>query len=98
MALTDDEITKIADQCGMYECHDNGRINGNMVLDFARAVLAAAPAQAEPSAPEGWKLVPVQPTQEMCQVAQWKLREWPRYPFRVAPVYQAMLDAAPPRS
>ena len=62
--------------------------------EFAHMV-ATAPAQAEPSVPEGWKLVPVQPTQEMCQVAQWKLREWPRFPFRVSPVYQAMLEAAP---
>jgi hypothetical protein len=48
--MTDDEITKIADQCGMYECHDNGRINGNTVLDFARAILAAqlaAPVAAQ---------------------------------------------------
>lgn len=47
--MTDDEITQIADKCGMYECHDNGRINGSTVLDFARAILAAAPvAQQEP--------------------------------------------------
>jgi hypothetical protein len=50
--MTDDEITKIADRCGMYECHDNGRINGNTVLDFARAILdAAAPAQTAPNLP-----------------------------------------------
>jgi hypothetical protein len=50
--MTDNEITKIADQCGMYECHDNGRIDGDTVLNFAYAILAAqlaAPVAQEPA-------------------------------------------------
>ncbi|SMP71731.1 DUF6354 family protein [Noviherbaspirillum suwonense] len=45
--------------------------------------------------PKGWKLVPEDPDQAMCQAAQWKLREWPKFPFRVVPAYKAMLAAAP---
>lgn len=44
--------------------------------------------------PDGWKLVPVQPTQEMCQQGQWKAQEWPKFPLRIVPIWQAMLDAA----
>jgi hypothetical protein len=57
--MTDDDITKIADKCGMYECHDNGRINGNTVLDFARAIIAAqlaAPVAAQPAQGERHKV------------------------------------------
>ncbi len=56
-------------------------------LREAAAALAAQPA--------GWKLVPVEPTQEMCQQGQWKAREWPKFPLRISPIYQAMLAAAP---
>ncbi|WP_082054823.1 Lar family restriction alleviation protein [Cupriavidus basilensis] len=52
-------------------------------------------APTEAGVPDGYRLVPVEPTQTMCQAMQEKLREWPRYPFRVAPVYQAALAAAP---
>lgn len=43
----------------------------------------------------GWKLVPVEPTQAMCQEGQWKAQEWPKFPLRISPIYKAMLSAAP---
>lgn len=43
----------------------------------------------------GWQLVPIEPTQAMCQAAQDSLREWPKFPFRVVPAYKSMLKAAP---
>jgi hypothetical protein len=58
--------------------------------DAIRAALASAPR-----VPQGWKLVPVEPTQEMCQQGQWKAQEWPKFPLRIAPIYAAMLAAAP---
>jgi hypothetical protein len=45
--------------------------------------------------PDGWKLVPVEPTQAMCQAGQNKASEWPKFPLRINPIYQAMLSAAP---
>lgn len=59
-----------------------------------RLGLAAATA-AQPAIPEGYTLAPKVPTQAMCQAMQEKLKEWPRFPFRVSPVYQAALAAAP---
>lgn len=43
----------------------------------------------------GWVLVPVEPTQAMCQEGQWKAREWPKFPLRIVPIWKAMLAAAP---
>lgn len=40
-------------------------------------------------------LVPLEPTQQMCQEGQWKAQEWPRFPLRIAPIWKAMLAAAP---
>lgn len=48
-----------------------------------------------PVIPEGFALVPIRPNQDMCTAGQWKAREWPKFPLRIAPIYQAMLDAAP---
>ena len=45
--------------------------------------------------PAGWKLVPIEPTQAMCQEGQWKAKEWPTFPLRISPIYKAMLAAAP---
>jgi len=45
--------------------------------------------------PDGWRLVPVKPTQEMRQQGQWKAREWPKFPLRISEIYAAMVDAAP---
>lgn len=56
----------------------------------------AAPASQEAAAgPVGWKLVPIEPTQAMCQEGQWKANEWPKFPLRISPIYQAMIFAAP---
>ena len=45
--------------------------------------------------PEGYVVVPKEPTQEMCQQGQWKAKEWPKFPLRIVPIYRAMLEAAP---
>lgn len=70
--------------------------------DAAQAPLLARIAEleqqlrAQPAGvPQGWKLVPDTPTQEMCQAGQDKAREWPRFPLRISPIYRAMLAAAP---
>jgi len=52
-----------------------------------------APA-AEPTVPAGMALVPIEPTQQMCQEGQWKAQEWPRFPLRIAPIWKAMVAAA----
>jgi hypothetical protein len=61
------------------------------VLDDANAFLEAAPA----GVPAGFVLVPIEPTQQMCQEGQWKAQEWSRFPLRIVPIWQAMLAAAP---
>lgn len=40
-------------------------------------------------------VVPAIPTQAMCFAGQEKAREWPKFPLRISPIYQAMLAAAP---
>lgn len=45
--------------------------------------------------PSGYAIVPIVPTQAMCQAGQWKARDWPKFPLRISPIYQAMLAAAP---
>jgi hypothetical protein len=62
-------------------------------------LFAASPADTvkqDAVIPAGWKLVPIEPTQAMCQAGQIKAREWPTFPLRILPIYQAMLSAAPP--
>lgn len=54
---------------------------------------AAAPNQME--VPQGWKLVPIEPTQAMCQAGQDTARQWPKFPLRIVPIFNAMLAAAP---
>jgi hypothetical protein len=65
------------------------------VLDDAlhAAKLAAAPGAT--SVPFGMALVPIEPTQQMCQEGQWKAQEWPKFPLRIVPIWKAMLEAAP---
>lgn len=46
--------------------------------------------------PAGYALVPITPTQAMCQAGQWKAKEWPKFPLRISPIYQAMIAEAPP--
>ncbi|SAL03154.1 hypothetical protein AWB77_06722 [Caballeronia fortuita] len=55
----------------------------------------AARPSAAPAIPEGFALVPIRPNQDMCYAGQIKAREWPKFPLRIAPIYQAMLAAAP---
>lgn len=45
--------------------------------------------------PAGWKLVPENADQAMCQAGQLKAREWPSFPLRIGPIYAAMINAAP---
>lgn len=59
-------------------------------------------AQPAPSVPEGWKLVPIEPTPKMMRAAQkadhdhGNHEEWLEYDGEdVKPVYRAMLAAAP---
>lgn len=65
-----------------------------MFIDHLQAALSQPAAQSA-QVPEGWKLVPLKPNQAMCQAGQEKAREWPRFPLRIAPIYQAMLNDAP---
>ena len=64
-------------------------------FDVQRAWQAyqAGHASAAP-APAGCVLVPIEPTQQMCQEGQWKAQEWPRFPLRIVPIWKAMLAAA----
>lgn len=58
-------------------------------------ISSAAAALAQAGVPDGWRLVPVEPTQAMCQEGQWKAKEWPKFPLRITAIWQAMLAAAP---
>ena len=61
----------------------------------AQSEQSAAPAAKEAPPVAGWQLVPIEPTQAMCQAGQWKAQEWPKFPLRISPIYRAMLAAAP---
>lgn len=80
-------------------------------FDAAKALLAAGAAGAAP-VPEGWKLVPVEPTPEMCDegaqaIVQWENGAvWPdswgityanQYRKDAMKAYKAMLAAAAPK-
>lgn len=63
-----------------------------------QAAQAAQPAQM----PEGWKLVPVEPTQAMCSMGRKEWRDWSMHsdgsPWNMngyKAIYKAMLAAAP---
>lgn len=43
--------------------------------------------------PDGYVLVPKEPTQEMCVAGQHKALEWPAFPLRISPIYSAMIAA-----
>jgi hypothetical protein len=45
--------------------------------------------------PVGWRLVPIDPTQAMCQAGQDKAQEWQKFPLRINQIYQAMLSKSP---
>lgn len=57
--------------------------------------IVAANLASSPVVSEGFALVPIQPTQAMCQAGQYKAREWPHFPLRIAPIWQAMIAATP---
>lgn len=58
-------------------------------------ISALRAALSTPAVPPGFVLVPVEPTQAMCQEGQWKANEWPKFPLRIVPIWKAMLSAAP---
>jgi hypothetical protein len=70
------------------------KIFRDVMLATANQPAAAQPAQ--PAVPEGWKLVPIQPTDEMIDGGLSKVDDLPDF-YRVdaVAVYQAMLTAAP---
>jgi len=39
--LTEKQILELADDCGMFEQHDNARPSGEVVIGFANAVISA---------------------------------------------------------
>lgn len=73
------------------------------IIDKAEALVEKAKNSAkEPAVPEGWKLVPVEPTDEMYEAGYNKLRGIHSGPFNGSPslghsgvVYRAMLAASP---
>jgi len=66
------------------------------VRDHAWEIWQAALA-TQPQAPQGWKLVPIEPTEEMCQAAlncqDWDPKDTPEAEMYC--LYQAMVAAAP---
>ena len=61
-----------------------------------KAIAALRQAIAQPEqVPAGYKLVPIEPTQAMCQAGQETAVVWPKFPLRISPIYKAMLEAAP---
>lgn len=65
--------------------HQVSRAEYAMMQKHMRAALQAALSQA----PQGWKLVPVEPTDAMCEAG------WPHVADSIADAYRAMLSAAP---
>ena len=55
---------------------------------------AAAPIPQQPSVPEGWKLVPIEPTAEMCLAARQVPEPNKPYPPHFHLIWDAMLAAA----
>ena len=77
-------------------------LNRKFVAEINGPAYMGEPAQPAPSVPEGWKLVPIEPTPEMMLVAQkadhdhLEHEEWLEYDGEdVKRVYRAMLAAAP---
>jgi len=64
MALTDDQILILAFQMSMGS-REYYKFGNKRMIAFARALLAAHPVADVVVAPEGWKLVPIEPTEEM---------------------------------
>jgi hypothetical protein len=92
-ALTDDQILELAALRFGIEAGGMRIFCDRDVVGFARALLGGSPNRFAP--PPGFVVVPLQPTQVMCQAGQYKAREWPAFPLRIAPIWQAMIAAAP---
>lgn len=103
---TDDEIRRavnlpfVEDESGT----EWVMLTPKMLARAVRRMLAATPAapSQETAVPEGWKLVPVEPTDEMYEAGYNKLRDIHSGPFNGSPslghsgvVYRAMLAASP---
>jgi hypothetical protein len=89
---TDEQIEAIAERMASTLSASGG------LRAFARAVLAAqpAPVPAPVPVPPGWKLVPVEPTDEMRRVGAdvWHLHDG-HLTRVIGDVYRAMLAASP---
>ena len=57
--------------------------------------LYTTPPAAQPAVPEGWKLVPVEPTEIMQDAGVEVMPTVDCHPYDAGMVYKAMLDAAP---
>ena len=75
---------------------DGSNVNHEAVGTLRMAIQhnAAAPEVAQAAVPLGWKMVPVEPTIEMC-IAGDRARLNVDDPTRTPPIYRAMLAAAP---
>jgi hypothetical protein len=60
---------------------------------YDKAITAIEPALAQPAVPEGWKLVPIEPTDEMLDAAQSRVDDM--YRVDAMNSYEAMIKAAP---
>lgn len=82
---------------GVYGPLDDGEPSlDSTPSEHAEPLSGSRPSEQEGVAlPVGWVMVPLVPTQQMCQQGQWKAREWPKFPLRIGPIYRAMLEAAP---
>lgn len=84
------------------ECNDPGNyediFGGNhgvvKVVGGTRNGEYTIPLSRHPVAPEGYKLVPIEPTEEMIE-AGFQSSDWIEHYDHVLPVYKAMLSAAP---
>ncbi|MCM2546151.1 hypothetical protein ACVCII_04255 [Burkholderia glumae] len=89
-ALTDEQWLDLASR------HANAEWNSTGYLDSIKAVCADFALLTSPRAavPEGWKLVPIEPTSEMVSAGEHVAYSDVAYaPPEIA--YRAMLDAAP---
>lgn len=88
MKLTEEQWYDLAQR------HANADWNSNGYLDAIKAVCAdfAMLSASKPAAPEGWKLVPVEPTDAMTHVGQ-KHRYEPVW--SIGAIYREMLAASP---
>ena len=59
------------------------------------AALTTPPAKQQPAVPKGWKLVPVEPTQEMLDAFKHRYKEGDFWRERIHGAVAAMLAAAP---